>query len=281
MKSGSDYCPLDVALDSKMELIEAEFGLTGFGVIVKLLGEIYGKQGYYIEWTEEVALLFARKVGLGGGVVSEIVSAAVRRGMFNQAIFNKSRVLTSRGVQKRYFEAVSRRKEIEVDENILLLNPAQFCKNASIKWKNVGIFPENADRTGQSREEERREEQRKAEDGAGSSEAQTNAPGGALGVVMGYYMDKVDAAPSSTCLRELTGFCGKLPPEIVISAIDSALDNKKASWAYIRSILRRCVRDKIMTAADWAADLRGKNHAGKTESAGGGRKWGVTYDVGG
>ena len=72
-KSGIDYFPLDVVLDEKFELIEAEYGLTGFGVIVRLLQEIYGKAGYYIEWTTEVALLFARKVGLGGNVVSEIV----------------------------------------------------------------------------------------------------------------------------------------------------------------------------------------------------------------
>ena len=81
IKSGLDFFPLDVCLDKKFELIEAEYGLTGFGVIVHLLQEIYGKEGYYIEWTEEVALLFARKVGLGGGVVSEIIEASVRRGM--------------------------------------------------------------------------------------------------------------------------------------------------------------------------------------------------------
>ena len=52
IKSGLDFFPLDVCLDKKFELIEAEYGLTGFGVIVHLLQEIYGKEGYYIEWTE-------------------------------------------------------------------------------------------------------------------------------------------------------------------------------------------------------------------------------------
>ena len=89
IKSGIDYFPLDVSMDAKMELIEAEFGLTGFGVVVHLLQEIYGKAGYYIEWTEEVALLFARKVGLGGGVVSEIIEASVRRGMFDKEKYDK------------------------------------------------------------------------------------------------------------------------------------------------------------------------------------------------
>ena len=57
-KSGLPYVPLDVTLDNKFALIEAEFGIKGFGVIVKLFQEIYGGQGYYAEWTDEIALLF-------------------------------------------------------------------------------------------------------------------------------------------------------------------------------------------------------------------------------
>ena len=76
-KSGIPYFPLDVELDEKMELIEAEYGLTGYAVILKLLQRIYGGHGYYIHWTYEVALLFAKRIGVGGSVVSEIIEAAV------------------------------------------------------------------------------------------------------------------------------------------------------------------------------------------------------------
>ena len=162
-KSGIDYFPLDVVLDEKFELIEAEYGLTGFGVIVRLLQEIYGKAGYYIEWTTEVALLFARKVGLGGNVVSEIVEASIRRGMFDREKYDKYHVLTSRGIQKRYFEAVSRRKVLEVDENILLVNVALLCPNVDIRAKNVNIFSENANIPKQSKVEERRVKESKEE----------------------------------------------------------------------------------------------------------------------
>ena len=60
MKDGIPYFPLDCELDSKFELIEAEFGLQGFAVVVKLLQRIYGGEGYYCEWTEDVALLFGK-----------------------------------------------------------------------------------------------------------------------------------------------------------------------------------------------------------------------------
>ena len=77
-KAGVEYFPLDVENDDKLDLIEAEFGLTGFAVIVKLYQRIY-KLGYYCEWDDEVALLFGKRLGTGGKAVSEIVSAAIRR----------------------------------------------------------------------------------------------------------------------------------------------------------------------------------------------------------
>ena len=162
-KSGIDYFPLDVTLNAKFELIEAEFGLTGFGVVVHLLQEIYGKAGYYIEWTEEVALLFARRCGLGGSVVSEIIEASIRRGMFDKEKYDKYHVLTSKGIQERYFEAVSRRKTLEVDYNILLVDVAQILPNVYISAKNVNIFSKNADIERQSKVEKSRVEKSKEE----------------------------------------------------------------------------------------------------------------------
>ena len=162
-KSGIDYFPLDVTLNAKFELIEAEFGLTGFGVVVHLLQEIYGKAGYYIEWTEEVALLFARKVGLGGSVVSEIIEASIRRRMFDKEKYDKYHVLTSKGIQERYFEAVSRRKTLEVDYNILLVDVDQILPNVYISAKNVNIFSKNADIERQSKVEKSRVEKSKEE----------------------------------------------------------------------------------------------------------------------
>lgn len=176
MKSGIDYFPLDVALDEKFELIEAEFGLTGFGVVVKLLQKIYGGQGYYVEWTNEVALLFAKRVGLGGGVVSEIVEASVKRGVFDKTLYDKYHILTSKGIQKRYFEAVGRRKSVEVEGAYLLVNAADFSKNASITVKNVDIFPKNADISQQSKVEESRVEKSRGKESRVEKNAREQTP---------------------------------------------------------------------------------------------------------
>lgn len=143
MKQGLDYVCLDVALDEKFDLIEAEFGLTGFAVVVKLYQRIYGGEGYYCEWNKEVALLFASKVHVGVNAVSEIVSASIRRGIFDREMFEKHGILTSTGIQKRCFKAVSRRKSFEIDKRYLLVNYANFLKNVDISFKNVNISTEN------------------------------------------------------------------------------------------------------------------------------------------
>ncbi|WP_293969759.1 DUF4373 domain-containing protein [uncultured Ruminococcus sp.] len=153
-KVGLDYFPLDCVLDDKIELIEAEFGLTGFAVVVKLFQKIYGEQGYYCEWTKEVALLFARKCGVGGNVVSEIVASALKRGIFNNDLFNRYEILTSRGIQKRYFEAVSRRKQIEVKNEYLLIKVAQYSKNTDNNSDNVDINSINDVKSTQSKVKE-------------------------------------------------------------------------------------------------------------------------------
>ena len=143
IKNGLDYFPMDVVCNDKIELIEAEFGLTGFAIVVKLFQKIYGEHGYFCEWTDEVALLFGKKNGLGGNVVSEIVGASIKRGIFDKDLYKRYCILTSVGVQKRYFEAVSRRKQVEVKEEYLLISYTRFSDNVSKNSVNVDIDYEN------------------------------------------------------------------------------------------------------------------------------------------
>lgn len=189
------YFPLECRKDDKFELIEAEFGLQGFGVIVKLFQRIYGGEGYYTLWTNEVALVFAKDIGLGANVVSEIVSAAIRRGFFDQGLFEKYHILTSKGIQERYFDAVKRRKVLKVKEAYLLIQPAQKSKNASNSAENVSNFAKNASKNQQRREKKRKEEKRKEEVGGASAPADhLQALGGTLGKGVVYLTEQQDEA---------------------------------------------------------------------------------------
>ncbi len=151
IKKGLDYFPLDTVMDDSINLIEAEFGLKGFAVVVKLFQKIYREQGYYCEWTNDVALLFGQNCGLGGTAVSEILSASIRRGIFDKNLYERYQILSSAGIQKRYLEACSRRKQIQIDRRYLLLSADILQDYVDHNSINVYINPENVDNNPQSK----------------------------------------------------------------------------------------------------------------------------------
>ena len=138
MADGIPYVPLDCHFDDdKIPMIEAEFGLVGFAIVVKLFQKIYGGLGYYCEWSERVALLFARQIGAGGDVVREVVAASIREGIFNKGMFEKYGILTSRGIQKRFMNVAKRRKQIFNKPEYVLVNNADFSEDVDISSENV------------------------------------------------------------------------------------------------------------------------------------------------
>ena len=137
MSGGIPFVPLDCQLDEKFQYIEAEFGLTGFAIVVKLFQRIYGGHGYFCEWNDRVALLFAHQIGAGVDVVRETVSATIRERIFDEGMFKKHGILTSRGIQKRYSDVAKRRKTIFENPEYVLLCCNQNSENADISSKNV------------------------------------------------------------------------------------------------------------------------------------------------
>ncbi len=144
-KSKLDWFKLDCQLDDKLELIESEFGLVGFAIVVKLWQRIYGSEGYYCEWNDDVALVFARKINAGASVVSEIVARCIKRGIFDEGMFLKSGILTSHGIQQRYYDCAVRRKGEKIKPEYLLLCNTQNSDNVDISSKNAYISKKNAD----------------------------------------------------------------------------------------------------------------------------------------
>lgn len=159
--NGLPYFLLMCQMDEKVELIEAEYGMKGFAVVVKLWQRIYGMEGYYCEWTKEVELLFARKVCNflpGDNFVSEIVRSCLKRGLFSQEMFDKYHILTSHGVQVKFLQAAKRRTCVKMKKEYLLVSDAEIPKNVDIISENVYRNEKNVCKNQQKREEKRREE---------------------------------------------------------------------------------------------------------------------------
>lgn len=228
MNNGINYFPLNVHLDDKFELIEAEFGLKGFAIVVKLFQKIYGQQGYYCEWSEDVALLFGKNVGLGGDAVSEIVRAAIKRGIFDSELYDKYQILTSRGIQERYFEAVSRRKEVEVRKEYLLIKVDQIYKNVRILNENVNISSENVNISEQKKVEESKVKEKKVEE--------RELPRLPVRIVKLYENNIAPLTPIT--LRGLDDWLNAMSEDVVEYAISEAVKNNKRNYKYIEAILR-------------------------------------------
>lgn len=138
-KIGLDYFPLDtdIELNDKIQLIESEFGLKGFAIIIKLFIKIYAGKGYFYEWGEKQRLLFARSLNENGCLVDDIVKRAVKWGIFNKKLFNNFQVLTSHSIQERYIEASLRRKSITFIKEYSLIKLDDVSKKINVNIKSI------------------------------------------------------------------------------------------------------------------------------------------------
>ena len=270
-KSGVDYFPLDVYLDEKFELIEAEFGLTGFAVVVKLLQRIYGQYGYYCEWNDEVALLFSKRIGLGGSAVSEIVSASIRRGLFDQALYDQYGILTSRGIQMRYFEAVTRRKVVNVESAYLLVDVTLLPENVRINSENANTNPKKASRNPQSKVKESKVKESK------ENTTITRARDGGDGFVAYLTSNLMHMSPGN--MEELREMMAQgMTDDLVRYAVDLACGRNIRTWAYVRGILDRWICGEIRTLAEAKEESRRNSNAANRGHIGGDDKPRATTD---
>jgi len=145
VKQGLEYFPLDVDIhdDDKIALISSEFGAIGEAIIWRLFCKIY-KNGYYYSWGGDECLLFCRWAGgiFVSGQVDEVVKGCLRRSIFDNRVFEMFGILTSTGIQKRYLQATSERKEIEIIQDYWLLdlpNSGRFKVIRSINEVNHPI----------------------------------------------------------------------------------------------------------------------------------------------
>lgn len=114
-ENGLEYFPFDVDFfeDEKIQAISGEFGLKGELTTIKLLCAVY-RNGYFIVWSDMLKMKLLRSLpGVGAELLNQIVSRLVKWGFFDESLFNSEKILTSRGIQRRYFEAIKRRVKSE------------------------------------------------------------------------------------------------------------------------------------------------------------------------
>lgn len=138
MKNGIEFYPMNTNFfdDDKIALIEVDHGYLGSYVLIRIISKIYDSEGYYCHWGEDERKLFVKRIG--GNVfdlkkLDAIVESCLVREFFDRAIYDKYQVLTSRGIQKRFLEAVSRRQAVQVCREYLLV-PEAAAKYGNVKY---------------------------------------------------------------------------------------------------------------------------------------------------
>ena len=138
MKCGLKTFPLSVDLDDSVKLVEAEFGVQGFAIVIKLYQAIYSR-GYYMKWDIDAKLLFIRDYCLsmvGQGLVSEVVDCCIRRGVFEPSLFKEYNILTSKRIQETFLTATKRSTKVVFDKQYALPIVYEFMQNASKTLKD-------------------------------------------------------------------------------------------------------------------------------------------------
>jgi hypothetical protein len=132
-KTGLDYFPMDVNTDEKFELIEAKHELVGFAIVIKLFQKIY-KEGYFLCWNEEKLLLFKKSVNVDINKINDVINDCFTYNIFNKELYDKYKILTSSGIQKRFLSACDRRKTVDLVKNYVIVDINSI--NVTITWVN-------------------------------------------------------------------------------------------------------------------------------------------------
>ena len=102
-KSGLEYFPFDIDFfqDIKIRKLIKRQGGKAVTVYALLLCLIY-KNGYFMQWDEELPFIGSEISGFDEAYVSEVINTCLALGLFDKNLYETEQVLTSKGIQVRY-----------------------------------------------------------------------------------------------------------------------------------------------------------------------------------
>lgn len=147
-KKGIDYAGWSVDIfdnDTKIDKLLDSRGWEGFGIYFYLCQRAYGGEGYFYKWSYDDCASTSRKMGCGisAGTVRETVGYCLHIGLFDKGLFDRQGILTSRGIQRRYWEVIKARDVRTVISDYWLLQDHE-CKGLIKLPQNMNLSDGNA-----------------------------------------------------------------------------------------------------------------------------------------
>jgi hypothetical protein len=162
-KVGLDYFPLDTAFfqDIKIRKLIKYQGCQAIPVYTLLLCYIY-QNGYYLMWDEELPFIISDTTGYEEGYVREVIICSRKVGLFSDDLFEKHKVLTSKGIQERYMIICRQAKRKFVIDEFSIVSSEETRVNS----EETGVYSEFST---QSKVKESKEKKSRGEESKESS----------------------------------------------------------------------------------------------------------------
>ena len=142
-KKGLEYFPLDTDFLSnrKIQRLIQRYGCQGIGIYVCVLCEIYGENGYFIQFDDDFCFDIGFTLRLDEKLIREIVSFCVQIHLFDNEMLEQRQILSSEGIQKRFKEINKRNPrgvKLEFDLSAINESPDIIVSDSGV---NVTLTP--------------------------------------------------------------------------------------------------------------------------------------------
>ena len=103
IKKGLDYFPHNCQFDDELNYIISKYKSEGYHVYFSLLEKIYFNEGYYMNASEKNITLLYGNINVNINSINVIINECLCEHLFDKNLHKKFKILTSRGIQSRYF----------------------------------------------------------------------------------------------------------------------------------------------------------------------------------
>lgn len=245
-KKGLDYFPFDVGFfnDIKIRGLKGHFqSLDGIVVYIYFLCLIYKENGYYMQIDSDTYDVAADDLNMSNDKIGLIISFLCKRSLFDSKLFASDKVLTSRGIQLRFQEAVKSRaaktgitvgkywllSESETQSYIKCTDFQGYSeKNDSYSEKNNDFFKEKSHKVKKS----------KVNESKGNNDIPAPMKSDVPQDLIDCYQNNIARnfiTPME--LDNLEFWCGRVEPGVIKYAIGEAVNHRVPTWSYIKRIL--------------------------------------------
>ena len=260
LKQGLDYFPFDVDFftDKKIRILKAKYGCDGITVYIYLLCQIY-RNGYSIKLDEDYEYILSDELKMEPEKIGQIINFLLGRSLFENTLFKSDKVLTSRGIQARFQQAIKTRgtkRSVEVGANIWLLGENET--ESYIEVTQISGFSENNSSKSEKNEGFSKEKVHKEKEREKEIKLKENKE---LAVVISAY-EKDISSVSPIISEKMEEWLKDADSSLILYAIEQAALQNKRNWSYINGVIKNCLKEGKKTRSD--AEMKSKKHVKDT-----------------